>query len=112
LPAGNNWNYHGKISLEFLEEVNISGFTGRDEEIDLVHMFQSSNLVKSMTLKAAVKKTEIIPLKRVMAEEDGDEDYDSEVPVDNKLMNIPYADWGHWHFGETMYTWSRGYTIN
>jgi hypothetical protein len=32
-----------------------------------------------------------------------------EVLAHNKLMNIPYSDWGHWHFGETMYTSSVGH---
>lgn len=40
---------HRKVALELLEEVEITGFTGADEEMKLVSMlFHSSNSIKHM----------------------------------------------------------------
>ncbi|RLM61013.1 hypothetical protein C2845_PM14G21530 [Panicum miliaceum] len=43
---------HRKVALELLEEVEITGFTGADEEMKLVSMlFQSPNSIKHMALR-------------------------------------------------------------
>ncbi|CAO1948078.1 unnamed protein product [Urochloa humidicola] len=111
-------NDHGKLSLEFLEEVEISGFTGADEEMDLVTlMFNISTSVKSMTLHAALEKKQ--------NSQDGYGD-DSLEPIMHpkliflengelcrKLMDISSSDRGHWHFGESVCTWAvLGSTTN
>ncbi|CAL4938303.1 unnamed protein product [Urochloa decumbens] len=49
--------YHRKISLGSLAEVEISGFTGKEEETDLVSLlFESSSSIKRMTLLTRAAK--------------------------------------------------------
>ncbi|RCV26609.1 hypothetical protein SETIT_5G259600v2 [Setaria italica] len=88
---------HGKISLELLEEVEISGFTGADEEMDLVTLiFKVSPSVKSMTLHAT-SETE-------QSSEDGCGNGSLE-PMHRKLMDISSSDRGHWQFDKSVCTW-------
>jgi hypothetical protein len=55
--ALDKWNYHRKIALEVLEEVKISGYTGTNEEMDLVRLlFESSNSINRATLKSRCKE--------------------------------------------------------
>lgn len=83
---------HGNISLGFLEEVQISGFTGADEEMDLVTLiFKISPSIKSMTLDATWE-----------TERNG---HDSLEPSHHKLMDVSSSDRGHWHFGKRVCTW-------
>ncbi|CAO2170894.1 unnamed protein product [Urochloa humidicola] len=111
-------NDHGNLSLEFLEKVEISGFTGADEEMDLVTlMFNISTSVKSMTLHAALEKKqnsqdgygddslEPIMHPKLIFLENGE--------VCRKLMDITSSDREHWHFGECVCTWAvLGSTTN
>ena len=92
-----------------LEVVRVSGFTEADEDFDLVSLlFASSGSMRSMSLSLSAK--EKIPgsvsLKRMMTEDDDD----GTGTVKQKLMSIPSADRGRWHFGDdSVYTWSSGY---
>ncbi|KAL6614788.1 hypothetical protein ACP70R_037058 [Stipagrostis hirtigluma subsp. patula] len=66
-----NWRYHCDIPLQSLEEVNISGFTGSEKEMDLVTLlFGSSNSMKNMSLCADAEELDVVSLKWIMAEED------------------------------------------
>ncbi|CAO1945179.1 unnamed protein product [Urochloa humidicola] len=90
------WTDHGQITMEFLEEVKISGFTGANEELDLVNLiFKSSrSVIKSITLSLKQKMED--------ADEVGD---DSLEPVHLKLMDTSSTNMGHWHFGKSVCTW-------
>ncbi|KAL6614790.1 hypothetical protein ACP70R_037060 [Stipagrostis hirtigluma subsp. patula] len=105
------WQNYGKIQLGSLEDqVKISGFTGADEEMDLVTLlFESSNSIKSMTLNAAAERTGAFVSFKWMLE--GEQDDDSQ-KIDQKLTRIRCTDGGRWHFGEKIYTWTRRTTEN
>ncbi|CAL4961698.1 unnamed protein product [Urochloa decumbens] len=101
------WTDHGQISMEFLEEVKISGFTGASEELDLVSLLfkiSSRSVIKSMTLSAASKTRYARYLKQKMEDEDEDGD-DSLEPIHLKLMDMSSTNSGHWHFRKNVCTW-------
>ncbi|TVU06705.1 hypothetical protein EJB05_49930, partial [Eragrostis curvula] len=105
------WKGPQEISLASLETVEISGFTGADEDVDLVSLlYASSNSIKSMTVswerteskQTSNAKTNIhaaVSLKQMMAEGDNN----STETIHQKLMNIPSTSRGHWLFGEHVY---------
>ena len=73
-----------------LEVVRVSGFTESDEDVDLVRLlFASSDAIRSMILSSRDKEKfrGTVSLKRIMSN--------------------PSADRGRWHFGDTVYTWTR-----
>ncbi|KAL6645567.1 hypothetical protein ACP70R_017175 [Stipagrostis hirtigluma subsp. patula] len=73
-------------------EVEISGVTGADEHMDLVSLlFESSNSIKSMTLRTTTKMPCAVYLRQMM---------------NQKLMKIPCTDRGRWQFGENVYAWT------
>ncbi|CAO2183061.1 unnamed protein product [Urochloa humidicola] len=101
------WTDHGQISMKFLEEVKISGFTGASQELDLVSLlFKSSrSVIKSMSLSAASKMRyarSLLKQKMEVADEDGD---DSLEPIHLKLMDLSSTNRGHWHFEKSVCTW-------
>nr|TKW11646.1 hypothetical protein SEVIR_6G245700v2 [Setaria viridis] len=98
------------IGLEALEEVEITGFTGAHEEMQLVTtLFESSkNSIRRMTLGGVTQiKPKTIHLKWNTAEEDGgdDDDDDDTDTIDEQLMKIPITDRGCWHFAKEVFTW-------
>ncbi|OEL15146.1 hypothetical protein BAE44_0023835 [Dichanthelium oligosanthes] len=107
------WTDQGQISMEFLEDVKINGFTGGSKEMALVSLlFKSSRSIKSMSLRAAASKiSHAISLKQMMGDEDEDEvvvddDDDPLEPIHLKLMDMFSTDRGHWQFdGKSVYTW-------
>ncbi|CAO2183060.1 unnamed protein product [Urochloa humidicola] len=98
------WTDHGQITMEFLEEVKISGFTGESEELDLVSLLfkSSSSVIKNMSLSATSKMRYARYLKQKMEDEDGD---DLLEPIHLKLMDMSSTNGGHWHFGKNVCTW-------
>ncbi|KAL6845336.1 hypothetical protein ACP4OV_024831 [Aristida adscensionis] len=105
-----NWNYHGKIPLEFLEEVKVTGFTGEDE-VDLVsRLLESNNSIKSITLCAVAKTPDVVTLNWLMG---GAEDHVvSQEEIYHKLVNACCTDRGRWHFEGSIYTWAYYTTKN
>ncbi|CAL4929855.1 unnamed protein product [Urochloa decumbens] len=96
------WKLHRKFSLRSLEEVTIRGFLGADEDMELLTLlFEGSNSIRSLTLRAITRFPGHITLERMMAE-DGEKDTESIV---QKLMKIPCTDRGYWHFGKDA-TWT------
>ncbi|CAL4929858.1 unnamed protein product [Urochloa decumbens] len=124
---------HNENFLKYLGEVKISGFTGAEEEMDLVTLlFKSSNSIKSMTLSnikarkrfkqehrsgtksffslfddydddAEEEEDEVV----VEAEEKKDDDEEEQAIIKQELMKIPSTDRGRWYFEEDEYTWMR-----
>ncbi|RLN29195.1 hypothetical protein C2845_PM05G17740 [Panicum miliaceum] len=100
---------HPKISLGSLEEVEISGFRGAREELDLVSMlFESSSTIKRMTLLTSSAKNigsqsrnvTALPSLKMMDEVDPLVDYE-------KLKSIPRnSAHGRWDIKEGVYTWT------
>ena len=70
-----SWTDHRSISLESLEDVEITGFRGADEDMDLVRLLfaSSTNSIESMTLDNITKTcgTGTVSLKRMTADQDG-----------------------------------------
>lgn len=96
------WKFHRKFSLGSLEEVTIRGFLGADEDMELLALlFEGSNSIRSVTLRAVPLFSAHVSLERMMAEDD-EKDTES---IAQKLTNIPYTDRGCWHFGEDA-TWT------
>ncbi|RLN03471.1 hypothetical protein C2845_PM13G25010 [Panicum miliaceum] len=94
---------NGKITLETLEEVDITGFTGAAEEMQLVSLlFESSSSMKRMTLRGGTKrKPKTISLKRKRGEEGGGGDDADDTIVGEQLMKkIPSTDRGCWRFAK------------
>lgn len=111
-PSG---NHHRKISLGSLEEVEINGFKGAKEEMDLVSLlFESSSSIKRITiLTGAAKITGSQSLKPVapscwklmMGEVDP--------LLDEELKRFACIKWiigrtsrGRWDITEGVYTWT------
>ncbi|RLN28643.1 hypothetical protein C2845_PM05G17710 [Panicum miliaceum] len=99
------WKFHQKFFLGSLEEVTIHDFVGADEDMDLLTLlFESSSSIRKVTLHATAEPPGGYHSLRPMMGED-DEDYGQEA-TEIKLLNIPSADGGCWHFGEAVYTWT------
>ena len=100
------WTDNREISLGSLEDVIVSGFTEADEDVDLVSLlFASSGSIRSMSLSSSAKgkaSDGAVSLKRMMTTEDDD----GMGTVRRKLMSIPSAGRGRWHFGNSVYTWT------
>ncbi|KAL6644398.1 hypothetical protein ACP70R_016006 [Stipagrostis hirtigluma subsp. patula] len=90
------WEFDGKIVLEFLEEVKITGFTGAVEEMHLLRLlFESSRSIKRMAL---------LPLKNNKNRLVFKEGEDAET-IRQELTKIPCADGGRWHFVKKTFVW-------
>ncbi|TVU04600.1 hypothetical protein EJB05_47720, partial [Eragrostis curvula] len=93
---------HRSVVLEMLEDVIITGFTGADEEMKLVSLFfESSNSIKCMALSETLGKIDIAALIQKIGKE-----VESNYTLLHKLMNIPCANRGHWHFVEQVFVWT------
>ncbi|GJN24421.1 hypothetical protein PR202_gb12159 [Eleusine coracana subsp. coracana] len=90
------WQIHGNVALESLEDVNITGFGGTEEEMQFVRLlFESSSSIKHMTLvhAPAAKKKE--------GEEPDRKDIER---VYHELVNA--ADLGSWRLAEKTFIWT------
>ncbi|PUZ52592.1 hypothetical protein GQ55_6G282800 [Panicum hallii var. hallii] len=102
-------DYTVRVRLETLEEVDITGFTGAAEEMQLLSLlFQSSDSVKRVTLRGGTERMpKTISLKLKRAEEGGGgggDDADT-TTIGEQLMKIPSTDRGCWHFAKEVFTW-------
>ncbi|XP_066164496.1 F-box/LRR-repeat protein At3g03360-like [Oryza sativa Japonica Group] len=76
------------ITMDFLHEASIIGFTGTDQEMHLVSfLFGCSTSITCMT---------ILP-----------ECDDNDDPNRSQLLEIPFTGHGCWHFQRDKYTWKR-----
>ncbi|KAL6660986.1 hypothetical protein ACP70R_000370 [Stipagrostis hirtigluma subsp. patula] len=90
------WEFDGKIVLEFLEEVKITGFTGAVEEMHLLRLLLESS--------RSLKRMALLPLKNNKNRLVFKEGQDAEM-IRQELTKIPCADGGRWHFVKKTFVW-------
>ncbi|GJN15516.1 hypothetical protein PR202_gb02437 [Eleusine coracana subsp. coracana] len=88
----------GKLALESLQEVKITGFTGTTEEMQLVSLLlESSNSIKCLALSETKRNIDIVSMIQKIEKE---MDADNSSTIGQKLLEIPCADRGRWYFLE------------
>jgi hypothetical protein len=92
-----------KVALESLEEVEMTGFGGTQEEMQLVALLfeSSSSSIKRMALVQL--HALVVKRKKAMGEQRPDVE-----TIRRELMKIPYcAHLGRWRLSQNTFTWTR-----
>lgn len=91
---------HGKIALESLEVVEINGFSGRDEEMQLVRLlFESSSSIKHMVLE----RIPSAKVKKMGEQQPSGQDAET---ICQELMKNSCANRGRWRLSKKAFTWT------
>ncbi|KAK3124362.1 hypothetical protein QOZ80_7BG0585560 [Eleusine coracana subsp. coracana] len=102
--VADKWDICGKVALESLEEMRMTGFGGTEEEMQLVRLLfdSSASSIKRMALVHASaannKKAGVLPDVK---------DIDT---IYHELMKIPCAHLGSWRLSKKTFTWTSDAT--